>query len=49
MIQKTERFMLKMTPLEKKALIALADKEGLSMAATIRRLIRLTAQEQNIW
>ena len=49
-MDKTERFALVMTPLEKAAVSNLAEEEGgLTQAALVRRLIRKAAKEQGIW
>lgn len=44
--RRDERFALVLNSQEKAALQALADREGLSAAATLRRLLRLATAEQ---
>lgn len=47
---KSERIGLRLTPSEKTAAKLLADLEGgLSIAALLRRLIRLAADEHGVW
>lgn len=49
-MEKTLRFGLVLTPLEKMAIVKLAEVEGgLSQAALVRRLIRKAAIEHGIW
>jgi len=49
-VQKTERLGLVLSPTEKSAAVKLAEHEGgLSLAATVRLLIRRAAQERGLW
>ena len=49
-MDRTERFGLVLSPVEKRVLAQLAEVDGgLSQAATIRRLIRIEARERGLW
>jgi len=48
-VERTERFGLILSPMEKRALVLLAEAEGgLSQAAVLRRLIRLAARDKGL-
>jgi hypothetical protein len=46
---KTERLSVKILPAHKLALARIAQVEGTSEAATVRRLIRAEAERRHIW
>ena len=48
-MNRQHRFGLLLSPAEKHMLELLAEAEGLSQAATLRRLIRKAARERGLW
>jgi hypothetical protein len=48
-MKKSERFGIVFTPPEQYVLKKMSDDDGVSMAAFVRRIIRLSAKERGLW